>query len=334
VGRFVSNRLTELGEKVVSLGYGSESEDLPRARRFFMPSRIGVIRRSTSRHWYRTCFDKSNQHDVVLKMDRQRAATLRRGFTLIELLVVIAIIGILIGLLLPAVQAVRETARKISCQNNLKQVGIALHSYHNMHASLPTGCIEWRSWRSPPSYRQYAWSALLLPFLEQQPLYDEIDFALPFDASENAEAAAARVTTYECPTAPYRELKRGQTDYGGLFGERLVNNDPETGVFLYERPVPFKAISDGLSSTLAVAEDVGGPDSEWINGRNVFVQAGPINDVNAWIGDNEIRSLHGSGAMVLYVDGHTQFLTESIDTLVLGALITRERGEIIPGETF
>ena len=170
-----------------------------------------------------------------------------------------------------------------------------------------------RSWKSPPTHRQYAWSALLLPFLEQQPLHDQIDFALAFDAPENAVAAEQRVSVYECPTAPGRDLTRGQTDYGGLLGERLVNNDPDTGVFLYERPIRFCEITDGLTSTMAVAEDVGGPDSEWINGRNVFVQAHGINDQSAWIGDNEIRSLHGDGAMVLYADGHTQFLTDSVD---------------------
>ncbi len=267
-------------------------------------------------------------------MDRHRATNVRQGFTLIELLVVIAIIGILIGLLLPAVQAVRESARKISCQNNLKQVGLALHSYHNVHASLPTGCIEWRGWNSPPTHRQYAWSAMLLPFIEQQSLHEQIDFNIPFDSPQNAEAAATRISIYECPTAPSRELERGQTDYGGLFGERLVDSNPATGLFLYEVAIPFKDIKDGLSYTLAVAEDVGGPDSEWINGRNVFVQAHGINDSEAWAGDNEIRSLHGGGAMLLYSDGHTQFLTENVDKQVLGALITRRRGEVIPGDVF
>ena len=129
-------------------------------------------------------------------------------------------------------------------------------------------------------------------------------------------------------------LNDGQTDYGGLFGERLVDSNPATGLFLYEVAIPFKDINDGLSYTLAVAEDVGGPDSEWINGRNVFVQAHGINDSEAWAGDNEIRSLHGGGAMLLYSDGHTQFLTENVDKQVLGALITRRRGEVIPGDVF
>jgi len=264
----------------------------------------------------------------------ERTSRRSRGFTLIELLVVIAIIGILIGLLLPAVQAVREAARKTSCKNNLKQVGLALHGYHNTHQSLPIGCFEWRSWNSPPTHRQYAWSAFLLPFIEELPLHQQIDFNIPFDAAENATAAKQRVATYECPSTENRFSVRGKTDYGGLYGERMVDREPDDGVFLYETPIPFKDVADGLSNTLAVAEDVGGPDNQWINGRNVFVQSGAINDSTAWIGDNEIRSTHPSGAMVLFLDGRVEFLSESVDKIVLGQLITRRKLEVIPSGSY
>ena len=89
-----------------------------------------------------------------------------RGFTLIELLVVIAIISVLIALLLPAVQQAREAGRRTSCQNNLHQIGIALAAYHNAHNELPVGCTEWRS-AANPTARQLAWSARILPELEQ-----------------------------------------------------------------------------------------------------------------------------------------------------------------------
>ena len=194
-----------------------------------------------------------------------RSRSVRAGLTLIELLVVVAIIGMLISILLPAVQTTREAARQTRCKNNLKQIGLALHAYHNSHRTLPTGCIEWRGPFNPPTHRQFAWSALLLPFLEQQSLHKRIDFNVPFDAVANAEAAATRLSVYECPTAPTRSLKRGQTDYGGLYGERLLDPKTATGVFLYEKPIPFKDVRDGLSSTLAVAEDVGG--------LGVFLQA-------------------------------------------------------------
>ena len=256
------------------------------------------------------------------------------GFTLVEMLVVIAVIGVLVSLLLPAVQAVREAARKSSCQNNLKQIGIGLHNFHDARRQLPLGCLQWRGPGSPPSHRQLAWSAFLLPFVEQQNLFEAIDFDLPFDAPENAAAAAVRVSVFECASASQRNLTRGRTDYGGLFGERMVSRAPDDGVFLYDEVITFDDIRDGLSQTLAVAEDVGGPESEWINGRNVFVQSGGINDPNAWVGDNEIRSKHPGGAMVLFVDGHVTFLRNEIDKLVLGGLITRRGGEIVSDDKF
>ncbi len=256
------------------------------------------------------------------------------GLTLVELLVVIAIVGTLASLILPAVQAAREAARQVACKNNLRQIGIALHSYQDAHRTLPMGCLEWRAWRSPPTHRQFAWSALLLPFLEQQPLHASIDFSVPFDANRNALAARTRLSVYECPTADNRNLVRGQTDYGGLFGELIVDREQDDGVFLYDRSIRFREITDGLTNTLAISEDVGGPDSEWINGGNVFVQSGGINDPNAWVGDNEIRSRHGPGAMVLFVDGRTHWMAQSIDLITLGQFITRAKGEVISGDRY
>ena len=261
--------------------------------------------------------------------DHGNAAQPRPGFTLVELLVVIAIIGILISLLMPAVQAVREAARKTSCQNNLHQIGIALHNYHDVHGSLPTGCLEWRGWNAPPTHRQMAWSAMLLPFLEQQNLHRTIDFGAPFDSAINAAAASQRIAIYECPSSHERETVRGRTDYGGLYGEIILDRQQNDGLFLYERSISLRDIRDGLTNTIAVAEDVGGPDSEWINGRNVFVQSGGVNDPNAWIGDNEIRSDHDTGAMVLFAGGRVRFLANSTDKQLLGALITRSGNEVV-----
>lgn len=251
------------------------------------------------------------------------------AFTLIELLVVMTVIGILVALLLPAVQAVRESARKTSCKNNLRQIGLALHAYHNVHASLPTGCVEWRAWNSPPTHRQFAWSAMLLPFMEQQPLHDKINWGLPFDAPENEDVAEVLIGTYLCPSEPTDSITAGHISYGGIYGERILDNHPDDGLFLYERKIRFRDILDGLSNTLAIAEDVGGPDKQWINGRNVFVVAHGINDPEAWVGDNEIRSTHSGGAMVLFADGRTTFANESLDKNLLGKWITRAGREVV-----
>ena len=251
----------------------------------------------------------------------------RTGVTVVELLVVFAIIGLLASVLLPAVQFAREAARGFACKNNLKQIGIALHNYHDVNRVLPVGCIEWRGFRTPPTHRQFAWSAFLLPFLEQQPLHSQIDFGKAFDHTINARPAAQRLSVFECPTARNRTLIRAQTDYGGLFGETILDREQDDGVFLYDRSISFRDILDGTTNTLAVSEDIGGPDSEWINGRNVFVQSGAINDRTAWIGDNEIRSKHPSGAVVLFVDARVILLSESTDKRTLGQAITRAKQE-------
>jgi prepilin-type N-terminal cleavage/methylation domain-containing protein len=138
----------------------------------------------------------------------------RHGFTLIELLVVIAIIGILIALLLPAVQKIRAAAARIQCANNLKQIGLAMHNYHDSYNSLPPGHVS-HSYNSPPGTTGYKndgsptspyyyanWAILLLPFLEQQNLYNQYIQNLPNDHPGNYQVVQTYVSVYTCPSDP------------------------------------------------------------------------------------------------------------------------------------
>src|SRR5690242_2517716 len=127
----------------------------------------------------------------------------RTGFTLIELLVVIAIIGVLIGLLLPAVQKVREAAARTQCVNNLKQIGLACHSYHDANNSFPPGYIDGNP--AGPSTPDndvgpgWGWAAFLLPYVEQQNLYKQINFSQGVATGSNAALAQLPLKVYQCP---------------------------------------------------------------------------------------------------------------------------------------
>lgn len=263
--------------------------------------------------------------------------TQRRAFTLVELLVVIAIIGILVALLLPAVQAAREAARRASCQNNLRQIGIGLHNYHDTLSSFPIGALEMRYLRNPdgslryPDGVQIAWSALLLPFVEQEPLHEMIDFGKGYDSPENAEAAAQVVPVYICPSVPRSSRhvrERAVIDYGGIYGERITGrNSPPKGTMLYTRAVTIADIQDGTSHTLIVSEDSAWRDGQWINGLNLFDQAFPINRAPAF--ENDIRSEHPGGALGVFSDGSVRFLSESMDLDVLAAICTRAGNEMV-----
>ena len=143
----------------------------------------------------------------------------RSAFTLIELLVVIAIIAILVALLLPAVQQAREAARRSSCKNNLKQIGLALHNYHDTHNTFPPGGIH-----SGTGANQIGWTVFILPFIEQGPLYDIVDFNTSGFGNSTTNVSRARVETYLCPSGT---VLRAHDDANSFTLHYLGNGGPK-----------------------------------------------------------------------------------------------------------
>jgi prepilin-type N-terminal cleavage/methylation domain-containing protein/prepilin-type processing-associated H-X9-DG protein len=228
----------------------------------------------------------------------------RRGFTLIELLVVIAIIAILIGLLLPAVQKVREAAARAKCSNNLKQLGLAIHNYHDANGRLPAALEELVV---NGVVKDHSWTPRILPFIEQEPLFRRYNFALAWDEGANQNATGpirTTISTFLCPSAPDDRLTvRGCLDYvattertwpnafvstgptgqaqyvqtGDPYFIGLLGHDKVTNGVEDKSRRTMLAVRDGLSNTMMLAE-CAGRNRRYVMGKEDPVQtwtAGP-----------------------------------------------------------
>lgn len=195
----------------------------------------------------------------------------RMGFTLVELLVVIAIIGVLVALLLPAIQAAREAARRMSCGNNMKQLGLALHNYHDTYKTFPPDAI----WHGNPrgttpsaaTVRNYTWIAMVLPFIEQAPLHAQIDFRRPALIELNriqvggGPAIGLMLPALLCPSDPvFQSPPRGIgiTSYAGNAGwdhhRRKYGDTWRAGVFSFYDATGLQDVRDGTSNTVMLGE--------------------------------------------------------------------------------
>jgi prepilin-type N-terminal cleavage/methylation domain-containing protein/prepilin-type processing-associated H-X9-DG protein len=277
-----------------------------------------------------------------------------RAFTLVELLVVIAIIGVLVALLLPAVQAAREAARRVSCLNNTVQLGLSLHNYEFHFENLPPGCTNPDGpIRNEPQGIHISWIVKVLPYLEQNALYKRIDQAAGAYAEVNAEARAVQVSVLRCPSDPFPYVNPAGTtarsNYAACHhGVEAPIDDDNHGLLFLNSKVRYSQIYDGSSVTILLSEAQTSPSSlGWLSGtratlRNTSVieeprpylpqpaaQDGAEQEKSGSLTVGGFGSHHPGGVNIALADGSTRFLSRNTEPAILKLLGNRADGEII-----
>jgi prepilin-type N-terminal cleavage/methylation domain-containing protein/prepilin-type processing-associated H-X9-DG protein len=275
-----------------------------------------------------------------------------RGFTLIELLVVIAIIGVLVAVLLPAVQTAREAARRVQCTNNLKQFGLALHNYHDRVGTFPPGYVARVAKDGTDLGPGWGWAACLLGDLEQVNLQNQVRFELDIGDPANATARTDSLSVFLCPSdgrsgtfIPEDSAAAvAHANYAGVFGSNELKDGPGIGNGTFHRNsrIRIADLTDGLSNTLLVGE----------RGRRVSVATWPgaVPDADEApslvLGDSgttpnspnadkdDFSSRHPQGANFLFADSSVRPIKDSISPAVWNALATRAGGEPVSAGDF
>ncbi|ADB17963.1 protein of unknown function DUF1559 [Pirellula staleyi DSM 6068] len=285
----------------------------------------------------------------------------RHAFTLVELLVVIAIIGVLVALLLPAVQAAREAARASQCKNNLRQVAIALHNHHDTFGAMPAG---WNG-ASPEEGPGWGWNAAILPQMEQKPLFDRIQFGVSIADPASQSIRETVIPSLLCPSDAHpkqfmigggeeeHEHEEGEhhnidegpalfqmarSNYPGVFGSLEIEDAAPAGdgMFFFRSTTRFADVTDGTSNTLMAGErhsKLGG--SVWAGmvegsaeamARVVGISDHTPNHRDAHFDD--FSSYHPSGVHFALADASVRRFSDTIDLAVYQALCTRGGGEV------
>lgn len=272
------------------------------------------------------------------------------GFTLIELVVSIAIIGVLAALLLPAVQSSRDAARRTVCKSRLRQLGLALHQYHEIHGCFPPGSYVMGP--SFPIQSGWGWGAMLLPHMEQNAVYERINFGLRTGAGANLALIGMPVALFRCPSEIGSDTIVCTPTDDPPYPLASGNYCGSEGVLSAMSQVRFSQITDGTSETLMLGERLvqpGGPSilpftSAWCGQvafddeydlRSVpYLMPDPSHPINGSPTDPScFGSRHPNGAHFALADGSVVYLIDSIDSQVFTALGTPSGGEIVNMES-
>ena len=284
-------------------------------------------------------------------LPRNGTVTSRKGFSLIELLLIIGIIATLIGLLLPAVQRIREAANRMSCQNNLKQIGLAFHSHLASHGNLPTGGWEWST---PPKYigggpavgaqQTAGWGFQILPYVEGDTTWKAgpaIAIATPNTLFFCRSRRFPQMVTYPdqyTPPVTGADVTHGLCDYA-------ASNWEGTGAVQQFNPLRMEDIVDGATNTLLISEkrlnlanlgkdqpdDNEGYTSGWDEDTIRRTNIAPAPDFwgTDWDEERRFGSSHPAGINALFVDGSVHFISYSINPLTFSLLGNRSDGQAV-----
>jgi prepilin-type N-terminal cleavage/methylation domain-containing protein len=294
------------------------------------------------------------------------------GFTLIELLVVIAIIAVLVALLLPAVQNAREAARRAGCRNNLKQIALALHNYEAALKTFPSSCtsqIDFGVWSSNPTeFHLHSWASMILPQLDQMPLFNQVNFDVSALAAVNQGPAARRLDVYRCPSFSGKDFS-AEPRYTQLSPQYAIRNYVAIGATnvgnLWQQPdgviyprsrIRLTDLTDGSSHTILLAETRDQNAAVWIDGGTSSLTAHRYDDTNSpsyaapglalntrpyYVANGQgidaeygPSSQHTGGVTHAFGDGAVHFISQQIDSRIYDALVTRSGAEPIAAGAF